>query len=96
MSSVDMRLSRSLPSMSGSLRSMIMQSNTVVRSSARASCARPTAVISMSSSPISREMLSRCRSSSSTSNTRLTFWVSLASRRPNTSLSSSRVVGLTA
>ncbi|MNO97944.1 hypothetical protein D3C76_896710 [compost metagenome] len=95
MSSVDMRLSRSLPSMSGSLRSMIMQSKTDVRSRSSASCARPTAVISMSSSPIRRAMLSRCTSSSSTSSTRLTFWVNLASRRANTSLSSSRVVGLT-
>ncbi|MNP58581.1 hypothetical protein D3C76_1535060 [compost metagenome] len=58
-SSVDMRLSKSLPSMSGNLRSMIMQSKIVVRSKSSASWAKPTAVISMSSSPISREMLSR-------------------------------------
>ena len=55
-----------------------------------------TAVISMSTSSISRDMLSRCRASSSTSRMRLTFCASLASRRPNTSFSSSRVVGFIA
>ncbi len=73
-----------------------MQSNMVLRSSSRACSPNSTAVISMSTSSISRDMLSRCRASSSTSRMRLTFCASLASRRPNTSFSSSRVVGFIA
>ncbi len=96
MSSEAMRLSSSLPCMSGSFRSVIMQSKMRLRSSSSASSPEATSTISMSSSPISWITLRRCRSSSSTSSTVLTFCVSFSSSRANTRVSSSRVAGLRA
>jgi hypothetical protein len=73
---------------------MTMQSKVVVPRRARASAALATAVISTPSDASSCSMLSRWRSSSSTTSTRLSSCDSFVSSLPMASTICSRLTGL--